>query len=122
MFQVENGLKPDGEFGVKSLAKAKAIVEKHKEKPAPPKPAVASVKCIDVSNHQGVITREVWKESELKYAMIRCSFTYQKKRFKVEKDAAFDKTIKNAVSEKIKVGVYHYSQATTIREDRKSVV
>lgn len=119
MFQVENGLKPDGEFGTKSLAKAKAIVEKHKEKPAPPKPAVAPVKCIDVSNHQGVITREVWKESELKYAMIRCSFTYQKKRFKVEKDAAFDKTIKNAISEKLKVGVYHYSQATTIKEAQK---
>ena len=119
MFQVENGLKPDGEFGTKSLAKAKAIVEKHKEKPAPPKPAVASVKCIDVSNHQGVITREAWKQTELKNAMIRCSFTYKQKKFKLEKDAAFDKTIKNAVSEKIKVGVYHYSQAITIKEAQK---
>lgn len=76
------------------------------------------MKCIDVSNWQGVISTDVWKSMKTKipYAIIRSSYTSNKDPFTLNKDKSFDQNIRNAHSAGIKVGVYHYSQATTINE------
>lgn len=77
------------------------------------------MKCIDVSNWQGVIPVETWKKikekNKIPYCMLRSSFTYQAK-FKLEKDKSFEGNVKNAHAAGMKIGVYHYSQALTEEE------
>lgn len=79
------------------------------------------MKCIDVSNWQGVITVDNWKKVKktAPYVMIRCSLTYQQEKFKIEKDKSFVQNIKNANKAGMKIGVYHYSQAISIEEAQK---
>ena len=75
-------------------------------------------KCIDVSNHQGVIGESVWAsmKRDVPCAMIRSSFTWQKEKFSAEEDAAFDENMKNAIRAGFIIGVYHFSQAKTVKE------
>ena len=78
-------------------------------------------KCIDVSNHQGVIPVDTWRKmrKDIPCAMIRCSFTWQKEKFSMDKDESFDQNIKNALNAGMLVGVYHFSQAKTPAEAKQ---
>lgn len=76
------------------------------------------MKCIDVSNHQGPISVDSWKKIKkvAPYCMIRSSFTYMANPFRMEEDKSFKKNIVNAHKAGMKIGIYHYSQATTTSE------
>ena len=81
-----------------------------------------AIRCIDVSNWQGVISVSSWKKvrkAGIRRVILRCGFTYQKDKFTKEEDAAFEKNIKNAWKAGMLIGVYYYSQATTIKEAKK---
>lgn len=77
-------------------------------------------KCIDVSNHQGVISLESWKKikaSGITRTMIRCSHTWgSKPKFTIDEDKAFKENIKNAHNAGMGIGVYHFSQALSEEE------
>lgn len=78
-------------------------------------------KCIDVSNWQGVIAESTWKgmKKDIPWTFIRCSYTHTASPFRMDKDQSFDKNITNAHNAGMKIGVYHYSQATSVSEAQK---
>lgn len=78
-------------------------------------------KCIDVSNHQGVVSTTRWKgmKDEVPCTIIRCSFTYWRDKFTMDQDEAFTKSIQNAIGAGMAIGIYHYSQAKTVSEAQK---
>lgn len=77
-----------------------------------------AVKCIDISAWQGKISTENFKriyESGIKHIILRSSYTSQK-GFSMYKDSVFDTNIKRATNVGFKIGVYHYSQAISVKE------
>lgn len=128
IFQMTEGLTPDGVFGKKSQAKAKAYLKTDtaESAPKPPettqpaqtKPATVVLgKCIDVSYWQGKITLENWKKirKTCEFAICRASYTNQRE-FKLNEDSTFQTNFSNAKAAGLKVGAYHYSQAVTVAE------
>lgn len=77
---------------------------------------VISHKGIDVSQYQGNIDWKKVAEDGVEFAFIRAGYRGYGRTGKLVEDANFDKNIKGAVSNGIKVGVYFYSQATTEEE------
>ena len=77
-------------------------------------------KAIDISAWQGVVSVQTLQKmrSAIPYVIIRTSYTTQAK-FSLHEDKVFRQNIKNAYKAGIKIGVYHYSQATTVSEARK---
>ena len=74
-------------------------------------------RCIDISNWQGVIATSTFKSmrKDFPWVIIRCSYTHQAD-FTQDKDKSFEKNIENAYAAGMKIGVYHYSQALSIKE------
>lgn len=74
-------------------------------------------KCIDVSYWQGKISQSNWEKIKKTcgYAICRASYTNQKS-FKLNPDSTFATNFVNAKAAGLKVGAYHYSQATTVAE------
>ena len=139
IFQVANGLKPDGEFGAKSLTKlkqlsAKSTPDKVENRPvdggkpnndviAQPKiyNAKKGEKCLDVSAWQGKITTNDWrkvKSAGISCVILRSSYTTQSS-FTLNKDKVFDYNVNTAIAAGMHVGVYHYSQATNEKKKKK---
>ncbi len=70
---------------------------------------------IDVSEHNGVINWQSVKNSGVQFAMIRCAYRgYGNGR--IVTDSQFDYNIRNAYAAGIQVGIYFFSQATSITE------
>ena len=74
-------------------------------------------KCIDISAWQGVVSVATLQKmrSSIPFVIIRTSYTTQK-GFNLYKDKVFEQNIKNAYKAGIKIGGYHYSQATNYSE------
>lgn len=109
-YQRKKKIEDDGEVGPVTRAKIKADITGK----APAK----EEKAIDVSWWQKDID---WKKAAadgVTRAIIRCSYTHQAE-FKMTDDSYMAKNIKGATANGIKVGVYHYSQATTQTEAHK---
>ena len=86
------------------------------------KAGYGAIRCIDVSNWQGVISVKNWKkvrDAGVRRVILRCGFTYQKDKFTKEEDAAFRENMQNAWKAGMIIGVYYYSQATTKAEAEK---
>ena len=127
IFQVANGLEPDGEFGEKSLKKLNEIIAAHKGTA----PAVtvetpsfrqaiftpqSGDKCYDLSDWQGALSKEYFegiKAKGVKSVILRSSYTKLAK-FEMHVDAHFHNNIKNAIAAGMHIGIYHFSSA--IRE------
>lgn len=86
---------------------------KEKEKPT-------MKKVLDISNWQGVVAESTFKnmKKDVPMVIIRSSYT-STKSFTMSKDKSFDKNIKNAYAAGMKIGTYHYSQATSVAEAEK---
>ena len=72
-------------------------------------------KGIDVSEHNGLIDWQSVKNSGVQFAMIRCAYRGYRNPIIVE-DKYFDYNVRNASAVGIKVGIYFFSQATSIGE------
>lgn len=71
---------------------------------------------IDISNHQGDINWKKVKNDGIDFAIIRAGFRGYGQAGSMNKDERFDYNIKNALANNIDVGIYFFSQATTIEE------
>lgn len=77
---------------------------------------MAKVKCIDVSEHQGVINWAEVKESGIEYAILRAGFG----RTAVDQtDKSFERNYKNAKAAGLKLGVYWYSYADSVEDAKR---
>lgn len=74
---------------------------------------------IDVSRHQGTIDWKKVKEDNIDFAIIRAGFRGYGSAGSMNKDDNFEYNIKNAIANNIKVGVYFFSQATTVEEAKE---
>lgn len=74
--------------------------------------------CIDTSNWQGRITKEIWDRNKKKIpcCILRSSVTLWRDALIIEKDKSFEKNIKSAHKAGMRIGIYHYSQAKTESE------
>ena len=77
--------------------------------------ATTALRGIDVSAHQGEIDWEQAKEAGVEFAMIRAGYrSYADGSLK--EDDWFKANLKGAKKQKIKIGVYFFSQAITVEE------
>ena len=77
---------------------------------------MAKIKCIDVSEHQGVINWKEVKESGIDYAILRAGFG----RTAVDQtDKSFERNYKNAKAAGLKLGVYWYSYADSVEDAKR---
>ena len=72
-------------------------------------------KGIDVSYHQGNINWNKVKNAGIEFAIIRIGYGM----YDYQKDKQFENNYKNARANRIPVGVYHYSYATSVEEAEK---
>ena len=135
IFQLASGLKPDGQFGEKSLAKLKELIKIHGGKPKMPQEKETAKKtavleyepkpgelCYDLSNHQGKLSKAYFKgimDKSVKSVILRSSYTRLASPFRMEADAAFKNNIENAIAAGMHIGIYHYSSALTPKEAKK---
>lgn len=79
-----------------------------------------TVKAIDISAWQDVVSVETFKKmrNKIPIVIIRTSYTSQSK-FAMYEDKVFKQNIKNAHAAGIAIGVYHYSQAISKAEGKK---
>lgn len=75
-------------------------------------------KCIDISAWQGKVSVADFQKTGINNVILRSSYTTQS-AFKMYEDKVFDNNIKNAYKAHKKIGIYHYSQATTATEAKK---
>ena len=91
---------------------------------ADPQPTVDKFnlnKVIDISAWQGQITKSNFKKAMkdgVKAVILRSSYTTQV-GFNLHKDKVFAYNYKKAIAAGLPIGVYHYSQATTVSEAKK---
>lgn len=78
--------------------------------------AQASRTGIDVSKHQGKIDWAQVKSAGIDYAILRIGYRGYGSEGKMKLDIQFENNIKGAKANGIDVGVYFYSQATTVDE------
>lgn len=76
---------------------------------------------IDVSEHQGVIDWAAVKADGIEFAMIRVGYRGAT-RGDLYEDAQFVANIEGAIENGIEVGVYFFSQATTVEEAEEEAV
>ncbi len=74
---------------------------------------------IDVSKYQKDIDWKAVKEAGVEYAIIRVGFRGYGKTGGIGADTYFEKNIKGALEAGIEVGVYFFSQATTVEEAKE---
>ena len=77
--------------------------------------------CIDISWWQGDISKDSWqkiKKAGVKRVIIRTSYT-SLGSFTLNKDSKFKKNIERAYEAGMLIGVYHFSQALTVKEAQK---
>ena len=77
--------------------------------------------CLDISWWQGNISADSWKKIKkagVTHVIIRSSYTSLSK-FALNMDSKFANNVNRAYDAGIKVGVYHFSQATTVAEAEK---
>lgn len=135
IFQVANGLEPDGRFGAECLKKLNELIEKNKGgKPTPPTPTPTPTpeppkhpalyvpqegdKCYDLSDYQGVLSKAYFdqiKAKGVKCVILRSSYT-RILTFDRRVDAHFHENIKNAIAAGMHIGIYHYSSAASAAE------
>ena len=74
-------------------------------------------KGMDLSAWQGKIPARVFEQNkaEIPYVILRCSYT-SLSEFALHEDSVFEHNIKTASKAGMKIGVYHYSQATSETE------
>lgn len=73
---------------------------------------------IDVSQWQGTINWKKVKAAGITFAFVRSSYT-SLSSFSLHTDGTFATNVKNAAAAGVKVGVYHYSGATSATEAKK---
>lgn len=73
---------------------------------------------IDVSKWQDSVDWYKVKAAGVKYVILRCGYT-RVHSFNMNKDERFDKFIKEAHDAGLKIGIYYFSQATTVSEAEK---
>ncbi len=73
---------------------------------------------IDVSKYQGEIDWAKVKAAGIKFAMVRVAVTKNGATAPVE-DEYYKKNLEGAIANKIPVGVYYYSQATTVTQAKQ---
>lgn len=73
---------------------------------------------IDVSQWQGTINWKKVKADGISFVFIRCSYT-SLKSFNLHTDPKFKANVEAAAAAGLKVGVYHYSGATSATEAKK---
>ena len=110
-FQKYKKLVVDGIVGPKTRAAIKNALYPTKQPKAE--------KIIDVSYAQGDIDWAKVKADGVTQAYIRCGHTWSRAKFEMDGDSYFVKNIKGATAQGIKVGVYYFSQATTINEAKQ---
>lgn len=71
---------------------------------------------IDVSSHNGEIDWEKVSKTDVQYAFIRVGYRGYGDEGKISKDELAEENIKNALKNKLPIGVYFYSQAITEKE------
>lgn len=77
---------------------------------------MAKIKCIDVSEHQGVINWAEVKKNGIDYAILRAGFG----RTSVDQtDETFESNYKNAKAAGLKLGVYWYSYADSTEDAKR---
>lgn len=74
---------------------------------------------IDVSKWQGTIDWEAVKADGIEYVFIRCGYTSTGEIFYTNEDTRFQENIVGAYNAGLKVGIYYFSQATTVAEAQK---
>lgn len=116
-YQKKKGIEVDGIVGKITLNKIKEDMTKPVT-PSKTSPVASGNKVIDVSYWQGTIDWKKAKKDGVGEAFLRASYTSQDS-FKRNSDSTFNKNVKGATAEGIKVGAYHYSQATTVEEAKK---
>lgn len=72
---------------------------------------------IDISAWQGEIPKKTFMDmkGEIPFVFLRCSYT-ETSQFVMHEDKVFAHNIKTAYKAGMKIGVYHYSQATSETE------
>lgn len=73
---------------------------------------------IDVSKWQSSVDWHKVKAAGVKYVILRCGYT-RVHSFNMNKDERFDKFIQDAHDAGLKIGIYYFSQATTVSEAEK---
>lgn len=83
-----------------------------------------ATKCLDISNWQGVVSKDTFikNKSKIPFVILRCSYTSFSGKFQMYEDKAFEKNFVHAYKAGLRVGVYHYSQARTESEARKEAL
>ena len=77
--------------------------------------------CLDISWWQGDISQKSWnkvKAAGVTHVIIRTSYTSLAK-FQLNEDTKYGKNIDRAYEAGLRIGVYHFSQATTVKEARR---
>lgn len=76
-----------------------------------------TMKAIDISNWQGVVSESVFRKNKgsIPCVILRSSYT-STSSFSLHKDKSFDSNIKHAHSANVAVGAYHFSQAKSETE------
>lgn len=82
--------------------------------PAPAKAAGTAIPGIDVSTHNKSIDWNAVKNSGIQFAMIRDGYGGDPDSWDSQEDAYFESNYSGATAAGIKVGVYHYSYATSV--------
>ena len=125
IFQVANGLEPDGKFGKQCLDKMQSIIDDLKKKPAkkPPKLYVPTEgdQCYDLSDHQGALSVDYFKglkKKGINCVILRSSYT-KCAFFGLRVDAHFANNIKHAIKAGMHIGIYHFSSALSTTESKK---
>lgn len=74
-------------------------------------------KAIDISAYQGEIAKKTFEnmKGDIPFVFLRCSYT-ETSQFVMHEDKVFAHNIKTAYKAGMKIGVYHYSQATSETE------
>lgn len=75
-----------------------------------------TVKCIDVSYHQGAIDWKKIKASGIEHCILRCGYRSTGSAGTLKPDVKFTQYIKDAKAAGMKIGIYIFSQAKTQAE------
>lgn len=100
-------------------SKSKAKQDKVESKVS--KKTASSGKAVDISAWQGKISADSFKDVKkagYDTVILRCSYTTQN-GFNLHEDKVFEHNIKTAKKAGMKIGVYHYSQAISVKEAQK---
>lgn len=137
IFQLANGLEPDGQFGENCLDKLNELIAKNRPKNDDLTDETPTVDtninkenfvptqgdlCYDLSDHQGKLSVEYFediKKKGVKSVILRATYTKLASPFRLRVDAHFHHNIKNAIKAGMHIGTYHFSQAISKSEGKE---